>query len=161
MRKQTAVVCALVLAGAGMAVTLPARATPPRDVEFIVSADFSQDPPSLTWVMTGAIEDAGDIEFLPWIQAETHWAAIPSPQVGTLHQDAILHGANGTMELQLQGVLRLTNEPGVTIIENGSWVIQGGTGAYAGLHGTGGVQIVFNDDPAIPDVGTFTGRVHD
>src|SRR5262245_21806108 len=81
-------------------------------------------PPSLTWSSTGWINDSGT-----WTDDGYKWAAVPSPVVGTLHQDVTLQGFQGTLKIQFQGVVTLGPGPGVMTCA-GHWTVLGGTGGY-------------------------------
>jgi hypothetical protein len=41
----------------------------------------------------------------------------------------------------------------------GSWFIVGASGAFEGLRGSGGMEVVYDPDPDVPAHATFTGTV--
>lgn len=145
---------ALLLGGALLATaSLPASADPSESVRISAFADFSGPTSVYGWAATGAISDGG-----PWIDEGFHWAAIPSPVVGTLHQRIAFVGARGTLHVQGDGPLRVAG-PGVLLME-GSWRVLSGEGAYAAAVGQGTFTITFYASRAIPDVAVFEGRIH-
>jgi hypothetical protein len=132
----------------------PVVATPPVEVTFFAVADFSGPEPDLTWTSVGAVSDGGEMVF-----GETLWAAVPSPVVGTLHQEVTFVGDLGEIRIRAEGVFRPSSTPGIATL-TGHLRVMEGTGAYEGMHGGGEQTIVFNADPDVPDLGTFTGNVH-
>ena len=55
--------------------------------------------------------------------------------------------------------LRFTPEPAQGMNQTGSWTIVSGTGAFAGLHGSGEMEVVYGPDPDSLTHVTFTGTV--
>ena len=106
-----------------------------------------------TFVASGAISDAGNVTL-----DDGHASAIPSPVVGVAHLTRTYHGALGSLTLRLQTVLTATDVPWIWA-EQGRWVIESGTGAYAGLRGTG-LEEGARDFIAQTLDATFTGNVH-
>jgi len=100
-----------------------------------------------------AITDGGS-----WVDGDFFWAAIPSPVVGTLHNELTLVGATGTISIRFEGLLTPTSDPAIFVLE-GHWRVLRGTGGYLGLHGGGSVSTVF-DFAESSASGTFTGSHH-
>jgi hypothetical protein len=135
-------------AGASAAVVLPDGA--PDEVVMHLAAD--QLAPPFTWSSTGAIEDEGT-----WSDVTFFFAAVRSPVVGTLHDEILLVGSGGTIDLRFEGLLTPTPDPEVFELD-ASWRVLGGTGSYEGVHGGGSglVEFRFADSAA---EGDFIGRV--
>ena len=55
--------------------------------------------------------------------------------------------------------LRFTPEPAQGMNQTGSWTIVSGTGAFEGLRGSGGMEVVYGPDADSPTHVTFTGTV--
>ena len=127
--------------------------TRPEYVTMHLFADQSATPPVYTWSASGAITDGGN-----WVDGDFFWAAIPSPVVGTLHNELTLVGATGTISIRFEGLLTPTSDPEIFVLE-GHWRVLRGTGGYLGLHGGGSVSTVF-DFAESSASGTFTGILH-
>jgi len=134
----------LVVLGAAFAVLVPvASATRPSAVTVHVDLIAGSD----TWTASGAITDSGTSEFSRFFRT-----AIPSPSVGVSHADIVFEGAAGSFTLRSQSLQH------DLFTAEGTWVVLGGTGAYAGIYGEGKVSFVFTG----PGTGTaeLEGGVH-
>jgi hypothetical protein len=130
-----------------VAIACPVLAAPPRQValELVRAADLSE----IDWSATGAIVDAGS------------WSTERKQYDGSAHSDAFVVtevlttqvGANGTFHLRFQGLANRSHS------FSGNWQLDGGTGAYAGLTGTG--QWFETDDATTGELLFFlAGTVH-
>ena len=140
----------------GQGQTSPADQQSGRQPEYVtiqLFANQSATPPVYTWSASDAITDEGN-----WVDGDFFWAAIPSPVVGTLHNELTLVGATGTINLRFEGLLTPTSDPEIFVLE-GHWRVLRGTGGYLGLHGGGSVSTVF-DFAGSSASGTFTGTLH-
>ena len=112
------------------AVASPASATTPQALTITQHASRGCYIPC-TFVATGAINDAGSMHAVSF-----HAGALPSPVVGASQWIYEFDGANGSFTLQVEVHDMGIVSPGA-IHETDHWVVDGGTGAYANLTGSG------------------------
>lgn len=124
----------------------------PEEVSIELVAEKLASPPKYTWKGTGAIADGGD-----WTDGDHFWAAIPSPVVGTLHNEITLHGAKGSLGIRFEGLLKPTADSQLFSME-GAWRILTGTESYANMHGSGQLSTIFRFATSSA-WGTLTGKV--
>jgi hypothetical protein len=114
-----------------------------------------RDGLSGTFTATGAIQDAGALT-VPF--PDFHASGAPTFNiVSAVHEFA---GAHGTFTMRLQFKSTLGTDPGTREIA-GTWVIQGGTGAYERLRGQG--RVTGNIDENVVPFHfefDFTGTAH-
>ena len=149
------VITAIAAAAALLAAVLPASAAPPEDVSFVVTVtlagDLTASTTSGTFSMTGAITDSGSES------GDGRFAGLGHLKTGepnSLHSEMTLVGSEGTIELRLVGLYGQLPAPSAT--GEGRWVVVGGTGAYADLHGEGSWTAVAAFSPGGPPVVVFT-----
>ena len=82
------------------------------------------------WTATGAVTGSFAVSEQTWFGG------------GTVHYVGTLSGANGTITVDVQARFVGFNAPFEDV--KGVWVITSGTGAYAGLHGTGDYAATVN-----------------
>jgi hypothetical protein len=125
-----------------MLVLLPAAASaaPGAPVTFDGAVAVSSEPSGPgaegaitntgSWTASGAVTGSFAVSELTWFGA------------GTVHDVSTLTGANGTITVDVQARFVGFSAPFVDV--KGVWVITSGTGAYAGLHGTGDYTATVN-----------------
>jgi len=150
-------VCGLALAAAlAPGAVVGAQDGGPKGVTISTSAYYLPSE-TFTWSSGGAIADSGTFDFVG-----VHWGGIKSPAVGALNLKIAFTGAKGTFNMKMQLVVTATSTPGIFSF-TGPWQITGGTGAYAGVKGTGQAQILGQVDQqstaSSPELGTFSGQV--
>jgi hypothetical protein len=160
--------CAAAAAGLAAIATVsavPAAATPPSalTIESTIVLDrttFHAAPgrgtaeayTSGSFTASGAFGDAGShVDTLMF-------TGFNAPDSNVIHGTSTFTGARGTITAQFQALHSPVSDPRF----EGQWVISGGTGAYAGLHGEGTVTfLVENEDTIFPIVHElWTGSVH-
>jgi hypothetical protein len=124
-------------------------------IELVRLRDAAGTTLSATFSATGAIDDAGTFTV-----EDVHIGAIGAPTFGLVQTLNRLVSEDGTFIVQETHKFTETTTAGVFAVE-GTWVVRGGTGDYAGLHGQGTTtgQI---DESGDPDrfAFTLTGTVH-
>lgn len=147
MRTRT-LAAAVATACAGVAAIAPAAglATPPEPVVIALDLHFTSPTTTVgTFTSTGAIADAG--------------AASQTLRFAdsTVHGVQTMTSPEGTITIRFQSINTATGP--ATFDTAGRWVIVGGTGAYADLHGTGSGSGEV-DLAAGTLVLTYTGSAH-
>ncbi len=131
---------------------LPAAATQPEAVT-IETSRLRGEPG--TFSAEGAIADAGTFA------TENHnFGGIGAPTFFVVNTIYVFEGALGTFTLRTHIENSLTATPNIWT-SDGTWVVQGGTGAYRDLRGQGEVTGTIDEtaEPAL-FLRTFTGDVH-
>ena len=128
-RKSIVVIAALAVAVLFALAQIASAGTP-------VSTAFTTTEASIgaghgTFSASGAVADSGT--FTADLVA---FGAGRSPMVGTGHYLVVFNGEKDSLTLRAQVVFRPTADP-LVFEDVGRWVIVGGSGAYAGLHGEG------------------------
>jgi hypothetical protein len=100
-----------------------AGAAPPTLVSIDLLRQLDNTPAG--WRSSGAFTDLGT-----WDGPPKHFGGVPSPTTGTLQEWTTQYGSEGTFRIRWESQFNFAAE--VDRCE-----ILGGTGAYAGLHGTG------------------------
>jgi hypothetical protein len=123
-----------------MVVLLPAAASaaPGAPVTFDGTVTVSAEPPGPggqitntgAWTASGAVTGSFAVSELTWFGG------------GTVHDVSTLTGVNGVITVDVQARFVGFSAPYVDV--KGVWVITSGTGAYAGLHGTGDYTATVN-----------------
>jgi hypothetical protein len=123
MKIRVSIIMMFVLGCILLAFPTPAAATPPKsltiNVDMWVTGENSAEG---AFIMNGLVTDAGDVTEIFFLADDTS------------HGVKTLVGQQGTITINYQ--VRLTWTPDTGIAE-GRFVIVGGTGAYAKLHGVG------------------------
>jgi hypothetical protein len=138
---------------------LPARATPPQELNFAVETtyDVRQGPPSVSgvWTATGLINSSGDA-WIDHINAGWNDAGF---WLRNVHTTEVYTDDQGSITLEAH----ITNISGLNPFSgDGRWVIKSGTGAYANLHGVGTVS-VYGEMTSFPNLivtATYSGTGH-
>jgi hypothetical protein len=151
-------------------VVQPAGATQPEELNFAVEIIYAVPSSSTTfgsWESSGILESAGGIYesifFAGW--NEDFWF------VRNPHTTLLLSDAHGTITIKAQ-MHEDDFEPFGLAEFTGNWVIVGGTGDYAGLHGQGTLDLsgMFHwscpannygvTGPCLVETRTYTGQGH-
>jgi hypothetical protein len=156
MRKAALVLGPLVLSLLALVVLLwslgvvpIAGATPPQALSITATKPTGQFPG--TWSASGVIADAGTFHTL-----DIHFSAAGAPDFQITHVTFEFDSPRGTFSLEAQIKETLTADPNI-LTDEGNWVIRDGTGAYAGLHGQGGIVGTVNEHINVIDR-TFSGN---
>lgn len=132
--RRSLLAAALMLAALGTAA--PAAAAEPKsvsiDVNLILSGNLQASTTAGTFSVSGAIPDAGTESGAGWFAGLGH---LKTGDPNVLHTSMTLVGALGTVTLDLVG--QFGPLPAPLAWGDGRWVITGGTGAYADVHGRG------------------------
>lgn len=129
-----------------------AAATPPQSVT-IETTKLKGSPVPGTWTASGLLADAGTFHAL-----SIHFSASGAPTFQVTHVTYEFDSPNGTFTLQAQITETLTADPNI-LTDDGPWMIQGGTGAYATLHGHGQVAGTVNENTNLI-TRTYSGDAH-
>lgn len=148
---RTPIVGLLVATFVGTVLASSAVATTPQSVTITETRSSLMRPGS--FVLSGAFSDVGSSTI-----DEARQTAFASPVVGTGHFTATFHGAQGSITVLLQTLLTPTEVPWI-LHEDGNWVLAGGTGTYASLHGQGSFTATLNL-LASRATAVYTGEVH-
>jgi hypothetical protein len=108
-------------------------------------------PPTGTFVASGAVDDSGTTDV-----AGLAVDPIPGTDRGRLSGTQTFTGAQGTIRTRFEGIARDIDEPHAA--GEGRFRIVSGTGAYAGLRGSGRFFIVV-DYTTLHFIGTEEGRL--
>lgn len=132
------VVLLLALVGALGVVAMPAWATSPQELNFTTTTtyDVTQGPPSIdgAWTATGLIDSSGDA----WIDHFNAGWNDAGFWLRNSHTTEVYTDNRGSITVEAH----ITNVSGLDPFSgDGRWVIKGGTGAYANLHGEGTVSV--------------------
>lgn len=124
-------VCALLLLLSSFA--LPVNASPPRYLQFTIQVTYALGnftTVSGSWHAGGLVASAGNAT------QHAHHAGWPGDggQFKTAHLTTILSDGVGTITIKDQQTMEWEGNDPTGI---GHWIITGGTGSYAGLHGRG------------------------
>jgi len=157
------IAAAMVLAA--VTATMPVAAATPSEVSIevnlVLAGNLTASTTSGTFEATGGVVDAGSESGSGWFAGQGH---LRTGEPNSLHSTMTLVGIDGRLTLELVGVFgRL---PAPLARGDGQWMISGGTGAYASLHGRGSwiAQADFRD--ALAGIGpprvafTLTGTVN-
>jgi hypothetical protein len=123
------VLAALIAAGPASAVTPAAISI---DVNVVLSGDLKASTTRGSFSATGAVVAAGTESGSGRFAGLGH---LRTGEPNSLHATMTLAGADGTLQLHLVGLFG--HLPAPLADGDGRWVISGGTGAYAELHGRG------------------------
>jgi hypothetical protein len=98
---------------------------------------FPTRPPNVgqyfgTFSASGPVSDSGTVS------ADALFGAVPSPSAATLHTTRTLTGAQGTLVLRCQQIVKDFSDLSAAP-DRGTCTILSATGAYAGAHGSGKV----------------------
>src|SRR5262249_43788546 len=143
----------LALTAALASLALPTRAAPSQQEAITIVTEKPRGPVVGTFATSGAFADSGLL-----VTERIQFSAIPAPFGVITHIVQRFEGDLGTFTIQAQIIDTLTDDPNISL-DQGTWVIVDGTGAYATLHGTGDV-IGTVDDAANLITRVFTGTVH-
>ena len=145
-------ILALVVSAALVAALASATsATPSQQVTITTSK--APGPVPGTFTASGAFADSGAINNLSF-----RISAIGAPTFLVSHITILFTGAEGTFTLKTQITETLTSDPNV-LVDEGTWTIIAGTGAYERLHGQGTVVGTVDDTVGLI-TRTFEGDVH-
>jgi hypothetical protein len=128
-----------------------ATATPPQSVA--ISTTKQVHSPTGTWSAFGTISDSGTFTVLKLDES-----ALSAPAFVITHVTYEFESTLGTFTLKAEIKDTFTDVPGF-FTDQGTWVIRGGTGAYATLQGQGGV-VGFVDHTNNIVSRTYSGKVH-
>ena len=151
-RAVAAIVVAIV---ASLAVALPVAATAPQQVTMVSHVTFNPDGPNYgDFTASGDAADSGLIcESGTFVDTAIRFAGFQSDR-GTVQIQVVKEftcdDQSGTFIVKLQ--IQANFETG---IESFSWVVLGGTGDYASLHGGGSGSTVPN--PPTGNINTYEG----
>ena len=109
-----------------------------------------------TFVASGAFSAGGTVSTAP------RFSAGGAPDFLIIHATEVFTDASGagTFTLKRQVKVRPSDTPGV-LTGTGTWVVIGGTGVYAGLHGQGTLILTLDETSVSAQFTfTFTGSVH-
>jgi len=130
-RHKIATQVALVTIVFAVSLSVPALATTPQDVTITAGLTPTNSGP---WSATGALQDSGT--YLR-TDVDPTGSIFHSPRVGSVHDTVTFTGISGsTFTIQNQGLLTL-NSAGACCNLTGQWMVDGGTGLYAGALGQG------------------------
>jgi len=117
--------------------SVPALATTPQDVT--ITALLTPGIDSGPWSATGAIQDSGS--YLR-TDVDLTGSIFRSPRVGSAQDTVTFTGSSGsTFTLQNQVLFTLNQAGSGCCNITGQWVVDGGTGVYAGLLGQGSFAV--------------------
>jgi hypothetical protein len=151
---------AAVLGVALLAVALPAQAAKPQPISLTLTMHSTN-----ATTATGSWTSTSD---LPALHAKSGTAAQMTRVTGqgkgngkktgqNVHGRTQLTATDGTIVLQFVGAIK---QNGTTTSEvNGRFVLKKGTGAYSGLHGTGGIHATL-DSASGSITAVYTGKAH-
>jgi hypothetical protein len=125
----------------------PSSATTPTSVTISTVRSDAGD----SWSATGAITDSGR-----FVDPVEFFAGSSS----SFHATRIYQGSQGTFTVQAAVLIQPSSDPEVGFVVTGRWAVISGTGAYADLHGTGGIHEELDLSPCCALVGTWSGFVH-
>ncbi len=155
MKKRSLIVAVLVIAALLLA-TIPAAASTPADITITAvmypNPEIENGPMSGTFSITG--DDGAPICSSGTIQdIENPAHGWQSDQVIVLHVHKHFACDGGTFEMNMQVFI---GPDGITA----HWVILGGEGDYAGLHGTGVLSGTWEGDEEGTLIDVYSGKVH-
>src|SRR5215831_10951548 len=110
---------------------LPTWAEPSQQQAITILTEKPRGPVVGSFSTSGAFADSGLL-----VTESVQFTAIPAPFGVITHIVQRFEGALGTFTLHAQIIDTLTDDPNLSL-DQGTWVIVDGTGAYATLHGTG------------------------
>src|SRR5215831_3636753 len=129
----------LALTAALVSPALPTRAAPSQQEAITIVTEKPRGPVVGTFATSGAFADSGLL-----VTESVQFSAISAPFGVITHVVQRFEGALGTFTLHAQIIDTLTDDPNLSL-DQGTWVIVDGTGAYATLHGTGDVTGTVDD----------------
>ena len=134
--------------GAAPTASAAAPAAVSIDVQLILSGNLQASTTVGSFSISGAISDAGQEAGSGRFAGLGH---LKTGEPNSLHSSFRLVGGQGTIEIDLVGLFgRL---PAPLASGDGTWVVTGGTGAYADLHGRGTWTAAADFRDAIAQVG--------
>jgi hypothetical protein len=113
---------------------VPVSATPPVDVSLVVETTFDDEPDAITFAGGAAAPDCvdGTVEDTFFRATPSFESFPPKSDHANLRVGKVFHCSGGDVFVTLNVTLDFND-----LITAGRWVITGGTGDYARLHGTG------------------------
>jgi hypothetical protein len=102
------------------------------DVDVVLAGNLSTSTTTGTFALGGALSDSGGEAGTGSFAGEGH---LKTGEPNSLHSEMTLTGADGTITLALTGLFGTLPAP--LADGSGRWVITGGSGAFADLHGRG------------------------
>jgi hypothetical protein len=162
MNRFLASLALLVLTVAGAPAAIAAAPSDVRiDVAVVLAGNLSTSTTQGTFALSGAIAEAGLESGYGRFSGQGH---LKTGEPNSLHSEMTFVGSAGTIEIKLNGLFgRL---PAPLADGSGRWMISGGTGAYADLHGQGSWTATADFRAAIAGSGpprvafTLVGGVH-
>jgi hypothetical protein len=142
-------VALLVAGAAGVWLSPVAVASPPTSVTITETIDFTTDPVTATFTASAPLCPSGT--FVDTVKAGGGGQGPLNLVISSVYTCA---DGSGTFTLLKQIHIRFTDD---TSTSTGTFVVKGGTGAYAGLHGQG------TDDGTVVNgqgIGNLAGTVH-
>ena len=128
-----------------------ASASVPDQLTISVTKPLGDLSPGV-FVATGGISDFGG-----FLQSDYRCVAANAPTIAVCHYADTFTGGDGTMVASLNSITTFAAFP--VLVEDGVWMLTGGTGSYLGLHGQGKFHKVV-DIPNGTVTITFVGKVH-
>ena len=129
-----------------------ALAAAPSDVRFevavVLAGSLSTSTTHGTFTLSGAINERGLESGYGRFAGQGH---LKTGEPNSLHSEMTFVGADGTIDVTLNGLFGQL--PAAIAAGSGRWVISGGTGAYADLHGQGSWTATADFRAAIAGVG--------
>lgn len=133
MKVRTAVLAgllALPITGAPATASAPDEVT--IDVDLVLAGNLEASTTTGTFVASGGLSDTGSELGEGRFAGQGH---LRTGEPNSLHASMTLVGDHGTITLDLHGLFGTLPAPLAS--GEGRWVIAGGTGAYASVHGRG------------------------
>lgn len=137
-----------------LAVSPTTAASPQLNIKIVADTVFTDPPMIGTFQASGQAVDAGLVCPAGVIHDLQGKATGAGEQGINFHvtKEFICADGSGSFIIQLEARVDYKGD-------NGNWVLKGGSGAYADLHGSGSlVGIYYEDGSGIQDI--FTGKVH-
>jgi hypothetical protein len=144
-----AVLATLAVATVGIpAVAAAGPANVRIDVAVALSGNLSSSTTRGTFTISGAIDDNGTESGSGWFAGQGH---LKTGEPNSIHGEMTLVGGQGTISIELNGLFG--ELPAALAQGEGHWLISGGSGAYAGLHGQGSWTATADFRAAIAGIG--------